>query len=249
MLLDELKILIKDFEGILSKDLRFKDDMYFKNQVKIIYGEKEKVKNVFVPLMLANLSNSQEVDEVTKLKDRIKYLEKIETIPEEQHVCPKVEPQDCSKCATHVCPPCNCPKVEPHVCPPCNCPKVEPHVCPPCNCPKVEPHVCPKVEPQDCSKCATHVCPPCNCPKLEDYERGDLPESDTIRKNYNEVTRHIETTSSEEDDLNTLYSTAKGALKFLPIEQQVQSIKELIPERVKNRSDDEIKAMINKYNK
>jgi hypothetical protein len=194
MLLDELKILIKDFEGILSKDLRFKDDMYFKNQVKIIYGEKEKVKNVFVPLMLANLSNSQEVDEVTKLKDRIKYLEKIETIPEEQHVCPKVEPQDCSKCATH-------------------------------------------------------VCPPCNCPKLEDYERGDLPESDTIRKNYNEVTRHIETTSSEEDDLNTLYSTAKGALKFLPIEQQVQSIKELIPERVKNRSDDEIKAMINKYNK
>jgi hypothetical protein len=207
MLLDELKILIKDFEGILSKDLRFKEDMYFKNQVKIIYGEKEKVKNVFVPLMLANLSKSQEVDEVTKLKDRIKYLEKIENIPEEPHVCPpcncpKVEPQDCSKCATHVCPPCNCPKVEPHVCPPCNCPK---------------------------------------------YETGDLPESDTIRKAYNDVTRHIETTSSEEDDLNTLYSTAKGALKFLPIEQQIQSIKELIPERVKNRSDAQIKEMIQKY--
>jgi hypothetical protein len=186
--------------------------------------------------MLANLSNSQEVDEVTKLQDRINYLEKIESIPEVPHVCPKVEPQDCSKCATHVCPPCNCPKIEPHVCPPCNCPKVKPHVCPPCNC--------PKVEPQDCSKCATHVCPPCNCPK---YETGDLPESDTIRKAYNDVTRHIETTSSEEDDLNTLYSTANGALKFLPIEQQIQSIKELIPERVKNRSDAQIKGMIQKY--
>ena len=57
MLLDDLKILIKDFEGILSKDLRFKEDMYFKNQVKIIYSKKEKTKNVFVPLMLANLSN------------------------------------------------------------------------------------------------------------------------------------------------------------------------------------------------
>ena len=202
MLLDELKILIKDFEGILSKDLRFKEDMYFKNQVKIIYGEKEKVKNVFVPLMLANLSKSQEVDEVTKLKDRIKYLEKIETIQEEPHVCPKVEP--------HVCPPCNCPKIE----------------------------------PQDCSKCATHVCPPCNCPK---YETGELPESDTIRRNYNQVTRHIETTSSEEDDLNTVYTTANGLIKSLPIEEQIKSIKELIPERVKNRSDAEIREMIKKY--
>ena len=223
MLLDELKILIKDFEGILSKDLRFKEDMYFKNQVKIIYGEKEKVKNVFVPLMLANLSKSQEVDEVTKLKDRIKYLEKIETIQEEPHVCPKVEP--------HVCPPCNCPKIEPQ-----DCSKCATHVCPPCNC--------PKVEPLDCSKCATHVCPPCNCPT---YETGELPESDTIRRNYNQVTRHIETTSSEEDDLNTVYTTANGLIKSLPIEEQIKSIKELIPERVKNRSDAEIREMIKKY--
>lgn len=177
MLLDELKILIKDFEGILSKDLRFKEDMYFKNQVKIIYGEKEKVKNVFVPLMLANLSKSQEVDEVTKLKDRIKYLEKIENIQE------------------------------------------KPLVCPPCNCPKVEPQ----------------------------YETGELPESDTIRRNYNQVTRHIETTSSEEDDLNTVYTTANGLIKSLPIEEQIKSIKELIPERVKNRSDAEIREMIKKY--
>lgn len=197
MLLDELKILIKDFEGILSKDLRFKEDMYFKNQVKIIYGEKEKIKNVFVPLMLANLSKTEPVDEVTKLKDRIKYLEKIESMPEEPHVCPKVEPQDCSKCKTHVCP------------------TVEPHVCPPCNCPK--------------------------------YETDDLPESDTIRKAYNDVTRHIETTASEEDDLNILYTAGNGRLKLLPIKQQVQSIKELIPERVKNRTDAEIKLMIQKY--
>jgi len=222
MLLDDLKSLIKDFEGILSKDLRFKEDMYFKNQVKVIYGQKEKTKNVFVPLMLANLSKTTEVDEKTKLKDRIKYLEKIVSLPD-THVCPKVEPQDCSKCATHVCP-----KVEPHV-----CPKVEPHVCP-----KVEPHVCPKVEP--------HVCPPCNCPK---YEAGELPDSDTIRKAYNDVTRRIETTSSEEDELNTVYEANNGDLKRYSIQNQIDFIKELLPDRFKDRSDEEIKERIIKFQK
>jgi hypothetical protein len=81
MLLEDLKILIKDFEGVLSKDIRFKEDMYFKNQVKIIYGQKEKIKNVMVPLLLANLSNTKEVDEMTRLKNRIKYLEKVESMP------------------------------------------------------------------------------------------------------------------------------------------------------------------------
>ena len=209
MLLDDLKILIKDFEGILSKDLRFKEDMYFKNQVKIIYSKKEKTKNVFVPLMLANLSKTTEVDENTKLKDRIKYLEKIESMP----------------CA---CTEQICPKVEPHV-----CPKVEPHVCP-----KVEPHVCPKVEP--------HVCPPCNCTK---YEEGNLPDSDTIRKAYNDVTSRIETTASEDDELNFLYGEQDIALKSKDIPYQIKFIRDLLPDRVKGRSDDEIKQIIKKYQK
>jgi len=208
MLLDDLKILIKDFEGILSKDLRFKEDMYFKNQVKIIYGKKEKIKNVFVPLMLANLSKTTELDENTKLKNRIKYLEKIESMPEENiaHVCPKVEP--------HVCP------------------KVEPHVCP-----KVEPHVCPKVE--------LHVCPPCNCTK---YEEGKLPDSDAIRKAYNDVTSRIEATASEENELTFLYKEPEFALKSKDISYQINFIRDLLP-KMKDRSDDEIKQIIKKYQK
>ena len=185
MLLDDLKILIKDFEGILSKDLRFKEDMYFKNQVKIIYGEKQKIKNVFVPLMLANLSKTTEVDENTKLKDRIKYLEKIESMP------------------------CACTE-----------------------------QICPKVEP--------HVCPPCNCAK---YEEGNLPDSDTIRKAYNDVTSRIETTASEDDELNFLYGEQDIALKSKDIPYQIKFIRDLLPDRVKGRSDDEIKQIIKKYQK
>jgi len=71
MLLDELKILIKDFETVLSNDTRFKKDMYFKNQVKIIYGHKQEPKNVFIPVIMQ--PNNQEIN---KLKERIIYLEK-----------------------------------------------------------------------------------------------------------------------------------------------------------------------------
>ena len=82
MILDELKVLIKDFETVLSKDLRFKKDMYFKNQVKIIYGTK-KINNVLIPMMVNNVGNSN----FSKCETNISQL-------------------PCQKCETHVCPPC-----------------------------------------------------------------------------------------------------------------------------------------------
>ncbi len=42
MILDELKLLIKDLEIILIKDSRFKNDVYFKHNVKTIYLTKNK---------------------------------------------------------------------------------------------------------------------------------------------------------------------------------------------------------------
>ena len=40
MLLDDIKILIKDFEKSLIKDVRFKKDYQFKQQVKALYKKK-----------------------------------------------------------------------------------------------------------------------------------------------------------------------------------------------------------------
>jgi hypothetical protein len=48
MILQDLKSLIKDFEDVLIKDDRFKNDYKFKSQVKTIYGLR-KVENVFIP--------------------------------------------------------------------------------------------------------------------------------------------------------------------------------------------------------
>jgi len=42
MILDEIKILIKDCEKLLIKDARFKKDYKFKSQVKTIYGSSKK---------------------------------------------------------------------------------------------------------------------------------------------------------------------------------------------------------------
>ena len=81
MLLDELKKMIKEFETVLIKDERFKDDASFKNQVKIIYSKDKKSQNIMGPILLGNLSSLNNTDEITKLKNRIKYLEKIENIP------------------------------------------------------------------------------------------------------------------------------------------------------------------------
>jgi hypothetical protein len=81
MLLDELKKMIKEFETVLVKDERFKDDVSFKNQVKIIYSKDKKPTNLMAPILLGNLSSINNTDEITKLKNRIKYLEKIENIP------------------------------------------------------------------------------------------------------------------------------------------------------------------------
>jgi hypothetical protein len=81
MLLDELKLMIKEFETVLVKDERFKDDASFKNQVKIIYSKEKKSPNIMAPILLGNLSSVNNTDEITKLKNRIKYLEKIENMP------------------------------------------------------------------------------------------------------------------------------------------------------------------------
>lgn len=48
MILDDIKSLIKDFEEVLIKDKRFRNDYKFKSQVRTIYGLR-KVENVFVP--------------------------------------------------------------------------------------------------------------------------------------------------------------------------------------------------------
>lgn len=83
MLLDDLKDLIKDFETVLLKDIRFKEHMQFKNQVKIIY-QCDKPVNQIIPSyditdMVSNLGllngNNNKTSEIDKLKDRIKYLE------------------------------------------------------------------------------------------------------------------------------------------------------------------------------
>lgn len=81
MLLDELKKMIKEFETVLVKDVRFKDDASFKNQVKIIYSKDKKSTNIMAPILLGNLSSVNNSDEITKLKNRIKYLEKTENLP------------------------------------------------------------------------------------------------------------------------------------------------------------------------
>jgi hypothetical protein len=92
MLLEDLKILIKDFESVLSKDLRFKKDMYFKNQVKIIYIEREKNRNILVPLMLPEMGLTE--------------LTKPATCP----VCEK--PATCPVCEkTTNCPDCKKEKI------------------------------------------------------------------------------------------------------------------------------------------
>ena len=48
MILDDIKSLIKDFEEVLIKDKRFRNDYKFKSQVRTIYGLR-KVENVFMP--------------------------------------------------------------------------------------------------------------------------------------------------------------------------------------------------------
>jgi len=201
MLLEELKFLIKDFESVLSQDTRFKKDMFFKNQVKIIYGSK-KINNVFIPIM-ANT-----------------YTEK--------NTCPP-----CPKCEQHKCP-------EP-VIPPC--PKCEQHKCPePVPCPKCEQHKCP--EPVPCPKCEQIKCPePVPCPKPDNYKIGSILNSNKIT----EFITHLSQTSSEEDDVDSIYEGSEGEeIKDLPIPQQIEIIKET-DLKFKNYTDYEIFDLIIKY--
>lgn len=65
MILDNIKDLIKEMEGVLIKDPRFKEDMHFKNMVKTIYSSDPKLKTIsqmpgqsydVTPIVLSNLS-------------------------------------------------------------------------------------------------------------------------------------------------------------------------------------------------
>lgn len=165
MILDELKILIKDFEIVLSKDLRFKNDMDFKNQVKTIYGTK-KPDNILMPTELMFIDNA----EIIRLKNKIKYLE------------------------------------------------------------KTEPHVCPTVH-----KCP--VCPACPVCKETDYNSGNIPETDKIRRDYEALPRQL----TEEEDLRIILENRDIAI--LPIAERNSEIRE-IDKRFLTKSDEEIEEII-----
>lgn len=87
MILDEIKDLIKDFELVLIKDLRFKKDANFKNQVKMIYNcENNLNKNFSIPIfsqpsiditpfVISNLSALGKSDELIK-KDSIDSIDR-----------------------------------------------------------------------------------------------------------------------------------------------------------------------------
>jgi len=76
MILDEIKDLIKDLEGILIKDKRFNSCIDFKNQVKTIYNcENNLNKNSVIPqipsvditpLVISNLMALSKPQEITK---------------------------------------------------------------------------------------------------------------------------------------------------------------------------------------
>jgi len=72
-MLEDLKSLIKDFEEVLIKDERFKNDYKFKSQVRIIYGLR-KVENVFVPFPVGTgeqYGKNIVLDSLQQSRDRI----------------------------------------------------------------------------------------------------------------------------------------------------------------------------------
>jgi hypothetical protein len=75
MILDELKLLIKDLEIILIKDSRFKNDVHFKNQVRTIYMCKDKT----MPINITGLYNlamlNSSAKDITK-KDTVDDIRK-----------------------------------------------------------------------------------------------------------------------------------------------------------------------------
>jgi len=73
MILEDIKSLIKDFEEVLIKDERFKNDYKFKSQVRIIYGLR-KVENVFVPFPVGTgeqYGKNIVLDSLQQSRDRI----------------------------------------------------------------------------------------------------------------------------------------------------------------------------------
>jgi hypothetical protein len=75
MILDNIKDLIKEMEGVLIKDPRFKEDIHFKNMVKTIYtNNSSKLKTIHgmpsydvTPIILGNLSALGKASTDTKL--------------------------------------------------------------------------------------------------------------------------------------------------------------------------------------
>ena len=215
MILDEIKSLIKDFEDILIKDARFKNDYKFKSQVKMIYklGEKE---NIFIPVPIG-FSGSTGEKPVERLVERLveKPVEKViyKTI-EVPAKCAKCEicppPEKCAKCET--CPPPlppppppTCPPPLPPPPPPTCPPPLPPPTCPPPppppTCPVPEKCAkcetcprCPKLPLfQKCAKCET--CPRCPtippCPLPPKYDNADLGDVDALNRAEEEVNKNL----------------------------------------------------------
>ena len=125
MILEDLKSLIKDFEEVLIKDERFKNDYKFKSQVRTIYGLR-KVENVFVPFPVGTgeqYGKNIVLDSLQQSRDRI--VEKRVEVPVDRIVEKRVDKPcpECLKCPIGgKCPDCpkipECPKI-----PVINCPK------------------------------------------------------------------------------------------------------------------------------
>lgn len=70
MILDELKLLIKDLEIILIKDSRFKKDIDFKNQVKTIYLCQDKSKPIDITGLYNLAMLNKPIVDITKKNDK-----------------------------------------------------------------------------------------------------------------------------------------------------------------------------------
>jgi hypothetical protein len=69
MILDELKLLVKDMEDVLVKDKRFKEYVKLKKQVKAIYGtNKVEYQPLYIPYPTIGPTPKCEEKVVTKIK-------------------------------------------------------------------------------------------------------------------------------------------------------------------------------------
>ena len=92
-MLQDLKSLIKDFEDVLIKDKRFKNDYKFKSQVKTIYGLR-KVENVFIPFPVGT-GGEYGVEKIVEKRIEVP-VDRIVNVPVDRIV--NVPVIDCPKC-------------------------------------------------------------------------------------------------------------------------------------------------------